>query len=133
MPGRRPNFTAHLDMRWAEGAPPFSHQPATRASIHLRLLDADAKALPSELMTVLMGDAFPTPVLAQLEQPAPASSVSWALELRPLSPQEALDGWWRADSAAVAMEGGYVNQQAMLWAPSGALAALAYQVVTIYG
>src|SRR5205814_3317816 len=79
LPGRRPNFTAHLDMRWAEGAPPFSHQPATRASIHLRLLDADAKALPSELMTVLMGDAFPTPVLAQLEQPAPASSVSWAL------------------------------------------------------
>jgi len=133
LPGRRPNFTAHLDMRWADGAPPFSGRHATQASIHLRLLDADAKGLSPELLTVLMADAFPTPVLAQFDQPTPASSVSWALELRPLSSQETLDGWWRADSVAVAMEGGYVNQQAMLWAPSGALAALAYQVVTVYG
>jgi acyl-CoA thioesterase len=131
--GRRPTFTVHLDMRWADGAPPFSGQPATQASIHLRLLDDDAKDLPSELMSVLMADAFPTPVLAQFDQPTPASSVSWALELRPLSSQEAMDGWWRADSDAIAMGGGYVNQQARLWSPGGALAALAYQVVTIYG
>jgi len=131
--GTRPHFTAHLDMRWSEGAPPFTGGDGWVASIHMRLLDADAAALPPELMTVLMADVSPTPVLTQFSTPTPASSVSWALELRPLAPSEELHGWWRADNRAVAAAGGYVNQQSTLWAPSGALAALAYQVVTVYG
>ena len=132
-PGRRPNFVAHLDMRWAEGGPPFSAMPDWRASIHLRLVDADAAQLPPELMTVLMADASPSPALSHFSEPSPASSVSWALELRPLPAGEATDGWWRADNLVIAAEGGYVNQQSMLWAPGGTLAALAYQVVTVYG
>jgi hypothetical protein len=63
----------------------------------------------------------------------PTSSVSWALELRALAANETLEGWWRADNHAVAAAGGYINQQSTLWAPSGALAAMAYQVVTVYG
>ena len=131
--GMRPHFTAHLDMRWGDGAPPFTGVDTWIAALHLRLLDEDAATLPRELMTVLMADASPTPVLSQFRRPTPASSVSWALELRPLAATEALDGWWRADNRAIAASGGYVNQQSMLWAPSGALAALAYQVVTVYG
>jgi len=131
--GMRPNFTAHLDMRWGDGAPPFTGVDTWIAALHLRLLDEDAATLPRELMTVLMADASPTPVLSQFRKPTPASSVSWALELRPLAATEALDGWWRADNRAIAASGGYVNQQSMLWAPSGTLAALAYQVVTVYG
>jgi len=98
--GRRPHFTAHLDMRWGDGAPPFTGTDTWHASLHLRLLDADAPALSPELMTVLMADASPTPVLSRFKSPTPASSVSWALELRPLS-HEALDGWWRADNRAL--------------------------------
>jgi len=133
VPGRRPAFTAHFDMRWSDGAPPFSGGSGEHASIHVRLADADAADIHPELMTVLMADVSPTPVLTQFTTPTPASSVSWALELRPLASEEALGGWWRADNRAVAASGGYVNQQGMLWAPSGALAALAYQVVTVYG
>jgi len=131
--GRRPNFTAHLDMRWADGGPPFSGSPDWHASIHLRLLDADAATLSPELMTVLMADVSPSPALSHFSEPVPASSVSWALELRRLPDAEVLDGWWRADNRAIAAEGGYVNQQSMLWSPGGTLAALAYQVVTVYG
>lgn len=131
--GQRPHFTAHLDMRWGDGAPPFTGTDVWHADLHLRLLDADVPSLSPELMTVLMADASPTPVLSQFKKPTPASSVSWALELRPLAHDEKLDGWWRADNVAVAASGGYVNQQSKLWAPSGALAALAYQVVTVYG
>ncbi len=131
--GMRPNFTAHLDLRWGDGAPPFTGVDTWIAALHIRLLDDDAATLPRELMTVLMADASPTPVLSQFRKPTPASSVSWALELRPLAATETLDGWWRADNRAIAASGGYVNQQSMLWAPSGALAALAYQVVTVYG
>jgi acyl-CoA thioesterase len=135
VPGRRPHFTAHFDMRWSGGAPPFSRAEGSRdASIHLRLVDADdAKALSPELMTVMMADVSPTPVLSQFDRPTPASSVSWSLELRSLPEGEPLDGWWRADNLAIAAAGGYVNQQSMLWSPSGSLAGLAYQVVTVYG
>jgi len=133
-PGVFPNFSQHLDMRWSVGAPPFAGVAGSQeASIHLRLLDADAATLPAELLTVLLSDASPTPVLSQLDRPVPASSVSWSLELRPLPADEPLAGWWRADTRALAASGGYVNQQSMLWSPSGALAALAYQVVTVYG
>lgn len=132
--GTRPHFVAHFDMRWSGGAPPSSGAAGVRdASIHLRLLDGDAAALPPELMTVMMADVSPTPVLSQFDRPTPASSVSWSLELRPLPAGDAMDGWWRADNLALAMDGGYVNQQSQLWSPSGALAALAYQVVTVYG
>jgi acyl-CoA thioesterase len=132
--GTRPHFTAHFDMRWSGGAPPFRGVEGTRdASIHVRLIDDDAKGLSPELMTVMMADVSPTPVLSQFDRPTPASSVSWALELRPLPDGEPLDGWWRADNLAVAAAGGYVNQQSMLWSPSGTLAGLAYQVVTVYG
>lgn len=132
--GTRPHFVAHFDMRWSGGAPPFSGAAGVRdASIHLRLLDDDARTLPPELMTVMMADVSPTPVLSQFDRPTPASSVSWALELRPLPADDAMDGWWRADNLALAAEGGYVHQQSQLWSPSGALAALAYQVVTVYG
>lgn len=131
--GRRPNFTAHLDMRWGEGAPPFTGTDSWEAALHLRWLDADIASVSRELVTVLMADASPTPVLSRFSKPTPASSVSWSLELRPLAATEPLDGWWRADNRALAASGGYVNQQSMLWAPSGALAALAYQVVAVYG
>jgi acyl-CoA thioesterase len=132
--GRRPNFTAHFDMRWGVGAPPFTGgSGGERSSIHLRAVDPDAAGIGAELLTVLLADVSPTPVLTRFSQPVPTSSVSWALEVLPLSAQETLAGWWRADTRAVAGAGGYVNQQGMLWAPSGALAALAYQVVTVYG
>ncbi|WP_280150996.1 thioesterase family protein [Piscinibacter sp. XHJ-5] len=131
--GHRPNFVAHMDMRWAEGGPPFSATPGWRASIHLRLADADAAHIEPELMTVLLADASPSPALSFFGQPSPASSVSWALELRPLNAEDTLHGHWRADNLVIAASDGYVNQQSTLWAPSGALAALAYQVVTVYG
>ena len=133
VPGTRPNFLLHFDTRWADGERPFSGGTSWHASIHMRLADDDAATLPPELVTVLMADVSPTPALGHFSQPVPASSVSWALELRPLPPGEAIAGWWRADNEALAADGGYVNQRSTLWAPGGRLAALAYQVVTVYG
>ena len=79
--------------------------------------------------TVLLADAPPTPVLGRMKTPGPASSVTWALELRPVA---AAEGWWRVDSEAQASGQGYVNQQSTLWAPDGSLAAYGYQVVAVY-
>jgi acyl-CoA thioesterase len=130
--GIAPNFTQHMDMRFAEGVAPFSGQPSEMSRIHLRLKD-EPVAVDLELMTVLLADVPPTPVLSAFTQPTPASSVSWELELRPLAHVPAADGWWRVDTDVLAAEGGYVNQVTRLWAPGGELASLGYQVVTVYG
>ena len=61
-----------------------------------------------------------------------ASSVSWALELRPVTVSDA-KGYWRMDKEALATGEGYVNEKTTLWTPDGQMAALGYQVVAVYG
>ena len=91
---------------------------------------ARSDIVSNEVLTVLLADLTPTPVMGQFKQPTPMSSISWALELRPVEGDPG-DGWWRADTDALVVDGGYVNQAGRLWAPDGSLAALAYQVVTV--
>lgn len=130
--GPMPPFLQHVEMRPCDGARPFSGTPTTRSMIHLRLRDADARAIEPEVLTVLLGDVPATPALSEPPAPLPSSSVTWALELRPVARAQT-DGWWRIDCDSVHVDGGYVNHAARLWAPDGALAALGTQVVTVFG
>lgn len=130
--GGAPHFTQHMDMRFVEGAAPFSGEHSELSKIHLRL-QGEPAPIDVELLTVLLADVPPTPVISNFTQPTPASSVSWELELRPLAQAPAADGWWRVDTDVLASGGGYVNQITKLWAPGGELAALGYQVAAIYG
>jgi len=132
VPGVAPSFMQHLDMRWSEGGLPFSGTEDWHSRIHLKLKD-EPEASPLELLTVLLADAPPTPALSRFRRPTPASSVSWELELRPLPHGLPPQGWWRIDTEALAAAGGYINQVSRLWSPAGDLAALGYQVVTVYG
>jgi len=132
LPERMPPFLQHLEMRWAEGAAPYSGTLCHHSSIHLQLRDHDSGAIQPEVLTVLLADAPATPAIAELGQPAPSSSVTWALELR-AHPDAHHEGWWRIDSESVLVEGGYVNHAARLWSPSGALAAMGTQLVTVFG
>ena len=91
----------------------------------------ETQGVDAELQAVLLADAGPTPALGQLKGFAPASSVSWALELRPVEVTEP-DGFWRMDKDALATGEGYVNEKTTLWSPQGQLAALGYQVVAVY-
>jgi acyl-coenzyme A thioesterase PaaI-like protein len=130
VPGVSPAFLQHFDMRWAAGALPYTGRLEWDTQIHLRLLEP--AGVPLELLAVMLADVPPTPVLGSMSQRAPASSVTWALELRPLPKLPAADALWRIDMATLAAADGYVNQRATLWAPGGRLAALAYQVVAVY-
>lgn len=130
-PAQAPAFLQHFDMRWAEGPPPYSGGQGWSTCIHLRLA-ADDAALSAELLTVLFADLPPTPAVGQLTRPSANSSVTWALELRPVDagpPQ----GWWRADNESLMVDGGYVNHRSSLWAPGGQLAAYGSQVVAVFG
>ena len=131
IPGVAPNFTQHFDFRWGEGRMPYTGTESWHSRIHLRL---KSEPVDAELLTVLMADTPPSPVISRFTQPTPASSVSWELELRPVDlTGHGDDAWWRVDTDVIAAAGGYVNQVTRLWTPAGDLAALGYQVVAVYG
>ena len=131
LPGVTPNFTQHLDFRWAEGQPPFTAGDFWHSRIHVRL--KDPQPAPHELLAVMLADAAPTPALTRLPQRGPASSVTWALELAGPDPADAdSGGFWRIDKDTRAAAGGYVNETTRLWTPHGRLAAHGYQVVAVY-
>lgn len=127
-----PRFLQHFDLRFDDGPPPYSGGEGFRTSIHLRLAGDEALALSAELQTVLLADVPPTPVVGQLTRPSANSSVTWALELRPVDAAPPR-GWWRADSESLMVDGGYVNHRSELWAPDGRLAAYGSQVVAVFG
>ncbi|RZI83543.1 MAG: thioesterase family protein [Rubrivivax sp.] len=129
LPGVTPNFTQHLDFRLAEGAFPFTGGGDWLTRYHVRL--KHNQGVDSELIAILLADAGPTPALSQVTNFAPASSVSWALELRPVANVDP-QGLWRLDQDTVAYDEGYANDRAHLWTPDGQLAALGYQVVAVY-
>jgi acyl-CoA thioesterase len=131
-PHGAPAFLAHFDMRWAEGAVPFSGVSGHSSCIHMRLNPEEAASVPAELQIVLLADLSPTPVIGELARPSANSSVTWELQLRPVDPGPP-EGWWRADNESLMVDGGYVNQSARLWAPGGQLAAYGYQVVAVFG
>ncbi|RZU02914.1 acyl-CoA thioesterase [Rivibacter subsaxonicus] len=127
--GVTPAFIRHFDLRWAEGAPPYTGGQGWDTSMYLRLRDDDG--VHPEVLIVLLADVPPTPAIGQLRSPAPASSVTWALELRPTAAIEP-GAPWRIDMDTLAAADGYINQRGRLWTPAGELAALAYQVVAVY-
>ena len=130
IPGMTPPFTRHIEFRHAEGGVPFSGEDSWHSRTYVRLLDH--AGIDCELQAVMLTDAGPTPALSQLRGYTPASSVSWALELRPVQIGQ-LDGHWRMDKDALAVGDGFVNEKTTLWTPCGQLAALGYQVVAVYG
>jgi acyl-CoA thioesterase len=129
LPGLTPNFTQHMDFRLAEGAFPFTGSDSWHSSYHVRL--KDNAGVDAELLAIMLTDVGPSPALSQAKAFAPASSVSWALELRPVTPFDP-EGLWRLDQDTVAYGEGYANDRAHLWTPDGQLAALGYQVVAVY-
>ena len=127
--GVTPAFIRHFDLRWAEGAPPYSGGESWSTRLYLRLLDDEG--LHPDVLTTLLADVPPSPAIGRLRAQAPASSVTWALELRPTAAAEP-GAVWRIDMDTLAAADGYANQRGQLWTPAGELAALAYQVVAIY-
>ena len=130
VPNMTPAFTQHLEFRQAEGGLPFTGADEWHSRVYTRLHVGDG--VDSELQAVMLADAGPTPALARLRGFSPASSVSWALELRPVTMSDAT-GFWRMDKEALAAGEGYVNEKTTLWTPDGQMAALGYQVVAVYG
>jgi acyl-CoA thioesterase len=129
-PRRAPAFIQHFETRWAYGDVPFSGFPEPRSMIYARLRDRECG--PEDAVLAL-ADVIPTPVLSMLTQPAPASSLSWMIEVLRDPAQLDLHGWCLIDTSVRAGTDGYLSQTSVLHGPDGHAYSVSHQTVGIFG
>jgi acyl-CoA thioesterase len=127
--GRAPAFIQHFEARWAVGDVPFSGHPEPRSMIYARLRDRECGA---EDALLALADVIPTPVLSMLRSPAPASSLSWMIEV--LRDPERLDlhDWCLIDTEVRAGTDGYLSQTSVLYGPDGHAYSVSHQTVGVF-
>jgi acyl-CoA hydrolase len=130
--GDMPSFTQHYHQRWARGAPLFSRAIDTTMSVYVRYRN-EPSAQTTETHVIALMDAIPSPALAQLDKPSPASTLSWTLEILDHQFSFGVDEWWRLDAQVDAAKDGYVVHTSHVINPAGRVAAISRQVVVVYG
>jgi len=125
-----PEFTQHLDFKLDAGNWPYSCGQSRMLAGSNRLKQHQGDVGLAELLALI--DAWWPVSLGLLPQPAPASSLTWTLELLP--------GWlgfngeefWSYLAQIDQGADGYHLISARLWNPAGQLCALSRQVVTVF-
>ncbi len=129
VPGAVPEFTRRLEYRLAFGAMPFSGAKEAGVGGWTRLLGSSAPATEEHL--VALADAWPAPVIPMFERPAPASSLTWCLEL--LAPvQGPADAWYLQRLTTDRTSQGWAHIESKMWTAEGSLIAIGRQVVAIF-
>jgi len=125
-----PAFLEHFEIRYARGALPYTGYSEPRSMIYARLRD---KHCGAENALIALADSIPTPVLSMLQHPAPASSLSWMIEI--LRDPQALDlhGWALIDTEVRAGTDGYLSQTSVLYGPDGHAYSVSHQTVGVFG
>jgi len=127
-----PTFTQHYCQRWARGAWPFSRATASDMSVYVRYRNEDTDMLTEAHALALM-DAIPSPALALMHTPSPASTLTWTLDILDPRFDFGANEWWRLDAWVDAADGGYVVHSSHVVNPAGRVAAISRQVVAVYG
>ncbi|HEX3912133.1 MAG TPA: thioesterase family protein [Steroidobacteraceae bacterium] len=125
-----PSFLRHFDFRWAEGTPPFSASPLRTSKIYVRHRDT---APLSESHLVALIDCIPSVILQLLSAPTPSSSLTWSVQFLGHHDGFATDAWWRIDAEVNSAGEGYSCESCVLLDPNGAPAAIARQMVAVFG
>jgi acyl-CoA thioesterase len=130
IPGITPEFLQHLHLRWGVGRLPYTGHDEPHSTIFARLRDPGCNA---EDALIALADSIPTPALSMLEQPAPATSINWMLEL--IGDPGLLDrnGWSLIGTDVRAGADGYLSQTSVLWGPGGHAFSVSHQSVAIFG
>jgi acyl-CoA thioesterase len=128
--GRAPAFAQHFDLRWAEGAWPFSGTTFNKSKIYVRHRDP---APLTESHVIALVDCIPSVILQMLSTPVPSSSLTWTLQFLKHDFGFAPDAWWRIDAQVDSAAEGYCCESCVVLDPSGVPAVLARQMVAVFG
>jgi acyl-CoA thioesterase len=129
--GLTPGFTRHFDYRWAMGEFPFSGKGGQEIGgwINFR----EHTDCFTEEWLVALADAWPTPVLSQLTEPAAASTMTWSLGFVHLDRTTCSENdWWAYHCTVDSAERGYVHERSAIWDPEGHLAVFSLQTNTVF-
>lgn len=129
--GLSPAFTQHIEMRWAFGSLPFTGQRHLEMGGWMRFRQPPQEITDAHIVALV--DAWPPAVLPHLSRPAPASSLSWALDIMHPRPEIGADEWLLYRATIDQAGSGYGHAQAKIWTARGELVALSRQTVTVFG
>ena len=133
--GPVPEFTTHFDYQIKRGVMPFSGGTAKELGGLIRFAEGKSTAV-GVLELLALVDAWPPVSLTLLNQPAPASSLTWTIEF--IQPHQKADtqacttDWWTYLASIEHGADGYHHIEAKLWQPDGQLAAISRQTVTVF-
>jgi acyl-CoA thioesterase len=125
-----PAFAQHFNLRWADGAWPYSGSSLSRSKIYVRHRDS---AELTESHVVALVDCIPSVIVQMLNTPAPSSSLTWTLQFLKHDYRFAPDAWWRIDAEIDSASEGYSCESCVVVDPSGAPAVLSRQMVAVFG
>lgn len=124
--GITPTFTQNFQLRWANGGMPYSRSERARFEGYSRFRDP---AEGEEALIALL-DVWPTPTLAVLDRPAPASTVTWTAHI--LSVPENFDQWFGFAYETVVGRDGFHTCAGQLLSPTGELLGWTEQLVAVF-
>jgi len=125
-----PAFAQHFDLRWAEGAWPFSGSSSNKLKVYVRHRDPAAL---TESHVIALVDGIPSVILQMLSTPVPSSSLTWTLQFLKHDFGFVSDAWWRIDAEVDSAAEGYSCESSVVFDPSGAPAVLSRQMVAVFG
>lgn len=132
IPNVVPEFTKHLQYRWAFGGLPFSGTKSREMGGWVRLPD-NADDLNSELdiaRLIMLIDAWPPATLPLLAKPAPASSMTWTISFA--QPLPAITEWLLYKAEIDHAASGYSQIRSHIWNHAGECVALSSQTVALF-
>ena len=130
VPVIHPTFLRHVEMRWAQGRPPYMGHDVPSSLIYVRMRDQRCTA---EETLIALADSIPTPALSMLATPAPANSLNWMFEILGDPERFDRDAWCPIATEVRAGGDGYLSQTSVLWGPDGHAYSVSHQTVGIYG
>ena len=133
--GVTPTFTRCCEMRWATGKMPYmgATEPKTQIYVGFRDEPFAGNGLVGESQLIGYADIIPSPGASMLRKPAPASSLTWTLEILTDDYGPAREGLWLMDAEVTSARQGYLSQTATLWSPEWKAYALSRQSVVAFG
>jgi acyl-CoA thioesterase len=126
--GAFPRFSKQFEFRVAGGRFAYSGAAEAKVAGYVRYPSGG----PIDAAGVLgLLDAWPPPALAKLNRFAPASTVTWMVDIVSDLPARGTqsDAFYRYDATSLAAEGGYASCEARLWGPNGKLVAASRQMI----